>query len=94
MAKGTTAKVIGEVGKLNCTKEWGVPVIYTFADGTEYPTFYTGKRKKDVVAGLTNGKLQQEALAAQLQTRPDGSHWLMFSWCIDFSAGCMRPLEN
>lgn len=94
MAKGTTVRVAGAVGKMNCNKEWAVPVIYKFADGTEYATFYTGKRKKDVVDGIANGDLQKHAQAAKLETTSDGQHWLSFSWVIDFGIGGMRPLEE
>lgn len=94
MAKGTTVKVIGEVRKLSNGKEWGVPVIYSFVDGTDYATFYTGKRKKDVVDDMNNGKLELNAKAAKLETTSDGKHWLRFSWVIDFAAGGMRPAEE
>ena len=81
MAKGTTYEIVGEIvkGVGYNRKEWGVPVLFKFADGREAKTIHTEKRKKDVVAAMQPGALDRKALAAQLDEIGRLSYQYVFS---------------
>ncbi len=68
MAKGTTYELHGEIvkGVGYRGKQWGVPVLFTFADGRKVESIYTADRKKDIVAAMQPGALNDRALAACL----------------------------
>ena len=90
MAKDTTYQIVGDIikGIGYNRKQWGVEVLWRFADGREVKALHTGDRKKDIVAAMQPGALNDKAKAAQL----DAAGRLSFQYVFDF--GGLRPSET